>query len=573
MRVSESFRMNKPLLALLFTLSASCASAQMNPPPPPPVVPPLNVPAVDDLLERLRLMGLEADKLKSPPPAETPAPLVIKVPQTANLQTVINGAAPYTTIELCKGCTFAISWILPKPIHDITITTEGWVDLNRGVGALGAAKPALDAANMATIKGGFGTAYGLWVMGSNITIKGVKFGPNYNGQGEMLRIGDNNSTVLGDTPKNILVKQNLFIGDPGNVFGQKRGINANGINVLISQNYFDYIWMNGQDSQGVAVLSTPGPVTIKDNIIIAASENVLIGGVPPAGPDFLPADVLTQGNYLGKRAEWIGASPARVVKNLYEVKIGKRIMARGNWMQLHWNQAQPGPAVVLSMAVNGTTCAAWCVMEDIGFEDNVVWDVSAGVNILGIQYGFPPGSGQGQRFSIKNNLFWMNRAVRGGNGRPLITSGQPKTILWDHNTSVHDGTAFLAGDYGTIWPYQEPNLTHTIPAGPVQGMVWTNSIQQHGTYGLFTPEGSSGINPVTMYPGLVFGSNIIGGVTASALTKYNLYQTGTGANTGPSLTDFQALFVDYANKDFCLKVPGPGADCTKLPFAIRGVFP
>jgi hypothetical protein len=252
-----------------------------------------------------------------------------------------------------------------------------------------------------------------------------------------------------------------------------------------------------------------------------------------------------------------------------EAKAGRHIYFIGNLLMNHYVDAQPGYAVLATMATNGA--CTYCVLEDWRFEDNLVLNVAAGINLTGYQQ-YPPGSGQGVGFTIRNNLFVMHKALSApgkapGNARFLVMSGQPKTVVVDHNTAIHDGSALVAGDWGGKWPVQDPPLTAAIAAGPVEGFVFTSNVGLHGTYGIFTPVGSSGINIAGYFPGAIIGGNVLGGAPAAAITKYNGFSGSAAPNAGPSVTDFTALFKDAAAGDYCPKISGgPGVDCTRLPF-------
>lgn len=496
--------------------------------------------------------------------------LTIDVPTPAALQGILDTAPPGTTIRLQPGETYRSVRVSPSTFRArrLTLTTKGWA-ADRLV------RPE-DASALATIQSGPGGNYGLWVMADDVTLQGLRFSYNPpSGQGDMLRLGDSEDPVVANVPARVTVRQVLFEGNPGNVFGQKRAIAANAQDTVIDQVWCQDIWIAGQDSQCVAIASTPGRVTVRRSVLSAGSETIIIGGVPPASPAHLPADILIEDNVLWKPLTWKGASPARQVKNLFEIKFGRRITVRRNWMENHWQQAQPGWSVVLTMATNGT--CSFCDMQDVTFEDNVVWNVSAGINLTGYQYSYAPGSGQAVRFTIRNNLFYItggSGSTLGGNGRPVQILSEPADLTFDRNTFIHTGTAVVYGTYGAKWPYQDPPLTSNVPAGPVQGFVWTNNMHRHANYGILTPEGNSGVNALMYFPSAVIGGNVFAGASSTAMSRYNTLDGDLNFN--PTLADFEASFRNYATQDFCI-VAGPfagkGADCARLPFALRTLVP
>lgn len=532
-----------------------------------------NPPAVDDLLHRLEQLGVEAKVLQNPSAPQLPP--VVVVPQGGSIQSAINAAAPGTIIALVPGGLYRESVIVAKPSIWLTLTTKDCALPDRVV------LPG-DVPVMASLQGAAGQSYGIWVMANGFTVRCLNFLPT--SAGEMVRVGDSQSAVLGDVPDGVTVRQNYFKGDP--VTGQKRAIAANGSHLLIHQNAAEDIWVNQQDSQCVAVFSTPGPVTISHNVFGCGSENIIIGGVPPAGPEFLPSDVLTEWNVLYKPLAWKGPTgtspPAKYqVKNLYEVKLGRRIMARHNLMVNNWPSAQPGMAVLATMATNGP-CGAWCVMEDVGLEENIVWRVAGGVSLTGYQYLQVGGSGSGaSRFSVKGNLFWVSKAEMGGAARVFQFENEPKDVTIDHNTIIYDGSNILTASYGVKWPSGVPVK---VAGGPVTGFRYTNNLARHGlpppstaSYGLMTPEGNAGVNLGTYFPGAVVNGNVFGGATSAQITRYNLFSSGVPpTNVTQSWVDFDAQVntTKCPTSTLISVADGPaGADCAHLPWALWDLLP
>lgn len=536
--------MKKLFVALVCLLNASVAVAQ-------------NTPAVDDLLHRMEQLGLEAKALQNPPAPELPP--VVLVPQGGSIQAAIDKALPGTIIELVPGGIYKESVIVSKSSTGLTITSKDCELQDRVV------QPA-DLPAMATIQGAAGQSYGLWVMASNTTVRCLSFGPNASGQGDMLRVGDSQSAVLEDTPDGVTVIQNYF---RGGATGQKRAIAANGSHLLIHQNYAEDIWLLGQDSQCVAIFSTPGPVTITRNIFGCASENIIVGGVPPAGPAFLPSDIEIAWNVLYKPLAW--RSSPHQVKNLAEVKIGKRIRWHHNYLVNNWVDAQQGVAVLFTTATNGT-CGSWCVMEDVTFEDNIVWDVAGGLSISG--YYPLPQSGQGQRFKVRNNLWWITKSM-GGTSRVVQIENEPKDVDIDHNTFIHEGSTLVMASYGSKWIIGDPAA---VKAGPVQGFRYTNNLARHGqpppstaSYGIFTPEGNGGVQLGTYFPGAVIQSNVFGGATTTQINRYNLFSGVTPSNVTQPWVEFdaQVTTTQCPRSTFT----GAGADCSTLPWSLKDLVP
>jgi len=498
----------------------------------------------------------------------------VRVAPGGSIQAAVNAATvPGTIIYLQAGGLYRESVIVPKPNVGVTLMTEGFAIGDRAV-------LPTDAPAMATMQPTAGQSYAVWVMANGTRIQGVRF-LAANGNGELVRVGDNNSAVLADVPDGVTLAQNYLQGDP--VAGQKRGIAANGSRLLIDQNYAENIWANQQDSQCVAVFSTPGPVTITRNIFGCASENIIVGGTPPAGPEFLPSDIEVGWNVLYKPLAWQGPAgttpPAKYqIKNLFELKVAKRVHVHHNLMVNNWVQAQPGMSVLATIAPNGT-CGVWCVLEDVTFENNIVWNVSGGFSVQGY-YPDLPQSGQTQRVTVRNNLWYIRKAM-GGSARVFQITNEPKDVTFDRNTIIHDGTSVvMAAEYGKKWIVGTPAA---VPGGPVQGFRFTGNLTRHGapppstaSYGIFTKEGFGGLNLGVYFPGAVVAGNVFGGATAKQITAYNVFAGVTPTNR----TQPWAAFDAEVNTNRCPTstfIDGfgqaAGADCSTLPWALFDLLP
>lgn len=60
--------------------------------------------------------------------------------------------------------------------------------------------------------------------------------------------------------------------------GAKRGIQANGRGLTLEDSVITDIFRVGQESAGIGAWDSPGPFTIRRNVIQAASINFLFGG-------------------------------------------------------------------------------------------------------------------------------------------------------------------------------------------------------------------------------------------------------------------------------------------------------
>lgn len=110
---------------------------------------------------------------------------------------------------------------------------------------------------------------------------GLKFLSVGGGFGAMLEIGSNSSSqdLRADQPDSIVVDRNWLAGDP--IVGQKIGVDMNGSNITVTNNYIDEIHGVGQDAIAVRCINGDGPYVVENNFLAAAAENFICGGDDP----------------------------------------------------------------------------------------------------------------------------------------------------------------------------------------------------------------------------------------------------------------------------------------------------
>ena len=131
------------------------------------------------------------------------------------------------------------------------------------------------------------------VAGANYyRIVGVAFAANVGGAGDIIALGSHSQTTLAEVPHHLEFDRVLIEGDAA--VGQKRGIAANAAHIVISNSDIRDIKAVGQDSQAIAGWNTPGPITIRNNRLEAAGENVMFGGAQVNIPGAVPSDITSR---------------------------------------------------------------------------------------------------------------------------------------------------------------------------------------------------------------------------------------------------------------------------------------
>ena len=476
--------------------------------------------------------GLVTVTLVVDPSLSTPAnpePQTITVAAGGSIQAAVDAAAPGSTILLQPG-TYVQNVILPAKANQdgryITISTagvtlpEGRIDpASKGLLAIIRSPSVIPA-----IRTNARASY--------YRIIGLAFEANKNGEDEVIRLGDATSQVtLAQVPHHLEIDRIIITG--GTV-GQKRGIAVNAADVLVQNSDISNIWRNGQDSQAIAGWNTPGRITIRNNRLEAASENIMFGGADPVIPDLVPEEILVEDNLSTKNLAWRGDN-TKEVKNAFELKAGRRVTIRGNIFERVWNEGQDGTAIVFKSVNSNNTCPS-CASQEIVFENNIVRAAGAAIAISGYHVTYP--SGQTRGITIRNNLFYDISTSYGGNGRLLTMGNEPAEVVVDHNTFIGDGSSVVYTYAGTR---KLPDGS-TVAGNAITGFRYTNNLSKHGQYGIMTPSGANAASHTTWLPASVIQYNILAGATT---TKHY-----PATNRFPTLAEFNAQFVDPATRDY-----------------------
>jgi hypothetical protein len=466
---------------------------------------------------------------------EPSTPPTIDVPAGGNLQQALSEIPAGGIVRLASGATYVGNFVLPAKTGTgvVTITTNTTLPpantrINPGYRVQLATvrspneMPALSTASRA----------------ANYKILGVGFEANEGGGGDVIALGSHTQTQLADVPHHIELDRVLITGDPA--VGQKRGVSVNAAHVTIVNSDIRGIKAIGQDSQAIGGWNTPGPVTIRNNFLEAAGENIMFGGAGVAINGVVPSDILVENNHLTKDVAWRGTS--WTVKNLFELKSARRVVVRGNLMEYNWSGGQPGFAIVFTPRNSGGG-NPWSVVEDVEFVNNVVRHSGSGVNLSG--HDDLAISGQTARIVIRDNLFEdISSSAWGGGGLFVQIGGEPRDITIDHNTVLHTGNimTLYSGSY-----YNASGVR--VTAGPIVGLVLTNNLMKHNAYGIFGNNQAYGNGSLNYYaPGHVVRRNVMASNTSVA------YRYPTD-NFFPTVAVFMASFMNPSLGDYRL-VPG-----------------
>lgn len=323
----------------------------------------------------------------------------------------------------------------------------------------------------------------------------------------------------------------------------KYGIRLDCANAAVIDSYIAGFHSVGFDAQAISGINGPGPFKIINNYLEASGENILFGGAAPAIPDLVPSDIEIRGNYFYKPWSWRVGHPEYTgkhwtIKNLFELKTGKRILLDGNIMENCWADlpvGQSGFAIVLTVRTEGGA-SPQADVSDIRISNNIIRHVGAGISISGSD-GIQ--SNRSSRIMVYNNLFddingptYGDLNIDGPNDGTFLKIGSPQDVIIDHNTIFQTGPI--------TWAYQVTDrfvYTNTI----------SNSYVSDGGYqGIYGPGQSQGNNTIAQYfPDITdannhFHKNVLIGGNAARYSDFDM----NSHNYFPE-TPAGVMFVDY----------------------------
>jgi hypothetical protein len=427
----------------------------------------------------------------------------IAVAKGGDLQAALNAAKPGDVITLPAGATFTGNFYLPAKAGSTTYITVRSAAADTSLPASGGRITPAFASYLPKIVGaGTGAAIRTAAGAHYWRLQFLEIVANASGSGDIVQLGRSSETVAAKQSAHFILDRVYIHGRKDK--GAKRGVALNTGTALIRGSWIDEIKSTTQDSQAICGWNGAGPFVIENNYLSAAAENVMFGGADPAIPNLVPSDIRIVRNTFTKDLAWRGTT--WIVKNLFEVKNGRRIVLEGNHFTYSWQASdQKGYAIVLTPANNGK--APWTTVEDITIRNNRFEHLGGGVTMAG--YDKTNGSKVMARVLIQNNLFTdVSKARWGGGGGFVVAGGGAADITVDHNTVDHDG--FVAYASGTA----------------LQRFTYTNNLHRHNVDGIYAWGLGAGMVSINKnYPGAEIRRNVFFGGSASKYPAENFFAT------------------------------------------------
>jgi len=430
------------------------------------------------------------------PGAGTETPQFYTVKAGDDLQAVVNSARLGDTILLENGAVFEGNlWLAAKegtgfieirPV-DMDFLPPPDERVNKSHFA---AMPKLLSNNTDPAVGTVGAAHHFRFIGLELGVTPGRW------HWATINIGTTQEKNLEDFPHDIQFDRVYVHGDP--LEGSVRGFALNGKNLEVRNSHISNYKRPALDTQAIAVWNSPGQIRIFNNYLEGAGENIIIGGAPPSILNMVPSDIEIRRNHFRKPLSWRESDPsfegpAPSVKNLFEIKMGRRIVLDSNILEYTWQHHQIGFAIVLTVRTEDALVPL-SVVEDIQISNNIIRHTGCGVNMLGVDdWNKGAGLGKTQRINIRNNLFYDIGNSWGCGGRLFQMLDFTEEVTIDHNTIYRNG--------GSIF----------VAAGnPHKKFRFINNIISYGDYGVVGDGIPNGDKVLAFYyPGAEIRNNII----------------------------------------------------------------
>jgi Big-like domain-containing protein len=364
---------------------------------------------------------------------------------------------------------------------------------------------------------------------------------------------------MDNVPTDIILDR-VYVHSPANT-DDRRCVTINTARTAIIDSYIAGC-KSAFDAQSIAGTNGPGPFKIVNNYLEASGENVAFGGADPGISNLVPSDIEIRRNYFTKPMAW--KNGPWLVKNLLELKAGRRVLIDGNIFENSWPAAQAGFAFVLWSVNQGGTCT-WCVTEHVTVQNNIIRNVASGFQLTARWTGQPALAMN--HIAIRNNVIMglNNASVSAGASRLYQIGDAIPQLVIEHNTG-------FAPDAGFLWGGDAPLPSHIV----------RNNLTGGGWYPIYTAYGQGALAwSREAGAGSDFSGNVVALASTNGAIPNNYYPASMDAvgliggaasayNPGASLQDL-TLSANSPYKARGTDGADPGADIAAVAKATAGV--
>jgi hypothetical protein len=315
-----------------------------------------------------------------------------------------------------------------------------------------------------------------------------------NWRGGVVQLGDNSATTQGaldQVPIRITLENVRIPTHRG-----KAGFEIHSTETTLQDCSALDVWDPGlSDSKAIWIHNTPGWIAVRGGNFSSGSECIMVGGDTTRIPGNTPSDILFEGLILFKPEEWRTDGIKRAVKNLFELKAGRRVTMRNSMLSGSWTDAQIGFAILL-------TPRNLQVVEDVTFDNITVERAAGGINFMGLDVNLP-GPTPTRRVTIRNSKFTVSKSYVGRGILAQYVDGMQDSA-WENVAASFDGNCIVLCDSKT-------------PTGPFE---MRNSAMPTGQYAVLAPGVNFGGPTPPAYAGRAFTTVFEGNTFSGAPSQF-----------------------------------------------------
>jgi Bacterial Ig domain len=388
----------------------------------------------------------------------------------------------------------------------------------------------------------------------------------------MVVLGSNNSdpklgptqTTIASIPRRFIIDR-CYIHGANAVTKSSVGVRIDADYVAVFNTYIDEIHDGGGDDQAILILNGQGPFIFRNNFLHAAGENLMFGGGDPA-IRLIPSDALIQGNHFWKDPSRKNGDALYKVKNLYELKTGRRQKIVGNVFENFWSGVQSQYyAIVLKSANQGFNCKI-----DNGYYGQTAHIEFSYNKLINIPQGWVLGRAAAcSLIEEGTSHIYIHDNLIEGLGSGHSQDGAPRVFLWSypiaeaggekvyprHITVTHNTVGSLAPKpSGGVWSLNECRYQHLETQGNYVHDLYFNSNIFPGYWFVAGTQNDEPTITARFLPLRTFRNNLS---LSSAATVFS-------AAPNFARSSYSGLFVNQAGRDYRLTSASaaayPGAD-------------
>lgn len=333
-----------------------------------------------------------------PVPLPTPNATVIRITAGQSIQSAVDKAPAGSVLQLENTASFTGNLVIKK---DIDFVPRVLAAPGRVTKAQAAAFPHIRGTVM--IEGAADVRFS-----GGIAVQGTA----------------RDTTLVTDHGLRTVLDQVALLGSPN---GQRRGVAANGTDLIVRNSHIDDIWHPDEDAQAICGWDGTNRVLIENNYLSATGQAVMFGGGDPANAGRSPTSATVRGNLLTKNPAWRAKSQR--VKCALELKNIDGYAIEHN--DLEYSGADDGHAGYLIVLTprNQDGNAPYSAVLNGTIEGNIGRHSAGCILLLG--YDTEPGrtSGPLKNLVIRRNVFEdIDGQKYPGNGWLLYVSHGPQDV-------------------------------------------------------------------------------------------------------------------------------------------------